>query len=298
MMETGRRPILQGEYKLVKVLERFDYSTLYLAVSIHNPDRKFTIKQVRLEGFESLEERNETMKYFREVASPYVELMHPGLTTLKDFFYENEAEYIVFEHVPGHRLSEVMAMRNRPFTETQAVDVAMKICEVMDWLHTQPTPLYFADLNPANVLVMQRGKIKLTDFGLGKVLAPRAPEEPRLGTRGYAPPEQCGPDAVISRTNDIYALGALMHHMVTGQDPTKQPGVFAPICDVNPAISEDFAAIVATATHPDPSRRYVDVKDLVADLKALAPERRSASQGSAGFFQRLREMLRRPFVAA
>lgn len=297
-MDPARKPILQGEYKLLKVLERFDYSTLYLAASLHNPDRKFVVKQVRLEGFQGVEDRRETMEYFRSIATPYHELLHPGLTTLKDYFYENESEYIVFEHVPGHRLAEVMAMRNRPFTEPQAVDLALKIAAILDWMHNHNPPLYFADLNPNNVIVMQRGVVRLTDFGLGKVLAPRGPDEPRLGTRGYAPPEQCGSDAIIGRTSDIYALGALMHQLVTGHDPTAQPGIFAPLADAAPSVSEDFASIVSVATHPDPEKRYLDIRDMVADLKALAPEKRGAAEAKGSFLQRLLEAVKKPFVPA
>ena len=51
----------------------------------------------------------------------------PGLTTLRDYFYENGSEYVVFDYIQGYRLGEVMALRHRPFLEAQAVDVAVKI---------------------------------------------------------------------------------------------------------------------------------------------------------------------------
>lgn len=295
-MEPERKPILQGEYKLVKILECYDYSNLYLAVSLHSSERKYAIKEVRVEGGQGSDAHREIMDYFRTVAAPYVEVQHPGLTTLKDYFFENGAEYVVFDYVPGHRLGEVMSMRNRPFLESQAIDVAVKTAVILDWMHNHRPPLYFADLNPNNVLLTQRGDVILTDFGLGRLLAPRSPEEPRLGTRGYAPPEQCGPEAVIGRSNDVYALGVLMHQMVTGHDPMVQPGVLAPCAQVNPAISEDFANIVRVATDVDPAQRYLEMKDMLAHLKALSPRRLRPLKEEGGFLERLCRTLARPFT--
>ncbi|HXE71620.1 MAG TPA: serine/threonine-protein kinase, partial [Candidatus Nitrosotenuis sp.] len=297
MLETHRRPILQGDYKLVRILERLDYSTVFLAVSLHNPARRFAIKRVQVE-FESELEMKETLKAFRAQALRYAELDHPGLALLHDFFYENGCEYIVWEYVPGHRLSEVMEMRNRPFTEAQALDIAIRLAESLAWLHSLKPPVYFADLNPHNVILMPRGKVKMTDYGLGKLLARRDKRQPRLGTLGYAPPEQHGKEARIGRTNDIYALGVLMHHLVTGRDPGTSPGVFPPIHDLNPAISEDFQIIVSNATHPDPNQRYHDMKYMLADLQAICPARRAARQRQASFLKRLGQVLVRPFVAA
>jgi len=296
--ERERKPILQGEYKLVKLLECYDYSNLYLAVSLHSLDRKFAIKEVRIDDGQGSETHRQVMDYFRQVAAPYVEVQHPGLTTLRDYFYENGSEYVVFDFIQGYRLGEVMALRRRPFLEGQAVDVAVKIGVILDWMHNRRPPLYFADLNPANVLLTARGDVVLTDFGLGRLLAPHRPEEPRLGTRGYAPPEQCGSEAVITRTNDIYTLGVLMHQMVTGWDPTLRPGELPACRQMNPAISEDFAAIVQKATAPDSAQRYLDVVEMLVHLKSLAPKRLGLPQEKAGFLERLCKTLARPFTDA
>ncbi len=294
--ERERRPILQGEYKLVKLLECYDYSNLFLAVSLHSLDRKFAIKEVRIDGSPGSETHRQIMKYFRQVAAPYVEVQHPGLTTLRDYFYENGSEYVVFDYIQGYRLGEVMALRHRPFLEAQAVDVAVKIGVILDWMHNRRPPLYFADLNPANVLLTPRGDVVLTDFGLGRLLAPHAPDEPRLGTRGYAPPEQCGSEAVVTRTNDIYTLGVLMHQMVTGHDPTIRPGELAPCRGANHSISEDLEAIVKKATHPDPAQRYLDVVEMLVHLKALAPKKLGTPENRTGFLERLCKVLARPFT--
>ncbi len=294
--ERERKPILQGEYKLIKLLECYDYSNLYLAVSLHSLDRKFAIKEVRIDAGQGSETHRQVMEYFRQVAAPYVEVQHPGLTTLRDYFFENGSEYVVFDYIQGYRLGEVMALRHRPFLEGQAVDVAVKIGVILDWMHNRRPPLYFADLNPANVLLTARGDVVLTDFGLGRLLAPHHPEEPRLGTRGYAPPEQCGSEAVITRTNDIYTLGVLMHQMVTGCDPTLKPGELPPCRQINPAISEDFAAIVQKATHLDPAQRYLDVVEMLVHLKSLAPKRLGVPKEQGGFLERVCKVLARPFT--
>ena len=292
-----RKPILQGEYKLLKELECFEDSTLFLACSLHNSERRYAVKEVPVEGGQSSDAHREVMDYFRQVATPYVEVQHAGLTTLKDYFFENEAEYVVFDYVPGHRLAEVMALRARPFLECQAVDVILKMATILDWMHSHRPPLYFADLNPNNVLMTPRGEVILTDFGLGRLLAPRKPGEPRLGTLGYAPPEQFGHAAVISRTNDVYALGVLMHQMVTGVDPTIRPGVFAPVRELNPFVSEDYAEVVAMATQADPTQRFAEAMEISARLKGLAPRRASLrAEPKGNLLDRLRKVLTRPFT--
>lgn len=104
--------------------------------------------------------------------------------------------------------------------------------------------------------------MKLIDFGIARHFKPgQSKDTQAFGTMGYAPPEQHGKGQTDVRS-DIYALGATLHHLVTGQDPSDNPFTFAPVRRLNPAVSSTFEAAIAKAVDMKPDQRWQNMEQM------------------------------------
>ncbi|MBQ7529981.1 protein kinase, partial [bacterium] len=191
-MAEKRLPILQGEYKLLQVMETLEDSKIYKSQSVVHSERLFAIREFKLEGYEAPEKRAVVSAYFQPIALGYMDFVSPSLTSLRNFFIENGHIYFVFDYIPGRRLSKCLRERHRPFTENEALDIAYKIAVALDELHSCSPIKFMADVCLGNVILITNGNVALTDFGLGKLLLQLPEEAPRMGTVGYAAPEQYG----------------------------------------------------------------------------------------------------------
>lgn len=272
-MAEERRPILQGEYKLVSVLETVGDSIIYRSQSVSHSERVYAIREFKLEGYEAPEKRAMVSSYFQPIAQGYMDFIDPCLTSLRDFFIENGYIYFVFDYIPGRRLSEYFRARQRPFPENLALDIAYKVAKALETLHTCKPVKFFADMSMSNIILASNGYAMLTDYGLGKLLVELPVDAPRMGTIGYAAPEQYGLAGIVSQSTDIYGLGVLMHQMVTYIDPVDHPGKLAPIAEVNPAISDEYIKIVRMATRTDPKKRFLSAADMAAAIRSITPGR-------------------------
>ena len=272
-MAEKRRPVLQGEYKLVSVLETVGDSIIYRSQSVSHSERVYAIREFKLEGYEAPEKRAMVSSYFQPIAQGYMDFIDPCLTSLRDFFILNGYIYFVFDYVPGRRLSEYFRARQRPFPENLALDIAYKVAKALETLHSSKPVKFFADMSMSNIILASNGYAMLTDYGLGKLLVDLPVDAPRMGTIGYAAPEQYGLAGIVSQSTDIYGLGVLMHQMVTYIDPVDHPGKLAPIADVNPAISDEYIKIVRTATRTDPKKRFLSAADMAAAIRSISPDR-------------------------
>src|SRR5205823_5873910 len=140
-----------------------------------------------------------------------------------------------------------------------------QVLSALDYMGSQNPQIIHRDIKPANIIVDTVNRAWLVDFGVasqrfrpgstGALQVGQAQSTP-LGTPGYAPPEQfAGNETVLS---DLYALGATMHHLLTGRDPRqfidpKQLWVYPPPRQLNPRLSERTARIVQRATQKDPA---------------------------------------------
>ena len=286
------KPILQGEYKLQKILQKLPYSSVYLATSLHNPAKRWAVKEVSL-NFDKPEEKKEMFLQFEKTARKYIALEHPLIVPLEDCFYENNFEYIIFEFIPGHRLQEIMDLRTKPFNEYQVMDLAWQIGNALDFLHSRE--IVFHDLNPSNIVITPDGSIKLTDYGLGKMLAKPEPGQPKWGSLGYGPPEQMGPDAIITPACDIYALGVVMHQLLTFWDPSLSKGVIPPVRKLNAEASEQIENIILSCTYNDPALRYASIRVCLKDLQKLMKIKPVVETPKETWLQKLARDISKPF---
>jgi serine/threonine-protein kinase len=130
------------------------------------------------------------------------------------------------------------------------------LCNVLEYLHGRSPPVVFRDLKPGNVMLTPTSEVKLIDFGIARFFKPgQARDTVNLGTPGYAAPEQYGSLSQTDPRSDIYGLGALLHQMVTGHDPTTTPFNLPPPRQLNPRISPRIEATIQQALQAEPSQR-------------------------------------------
>jgi CheY-like chemotaxis protein len=203
-------------------------------------------------------------------------LTHPNVVTVYDAGEEDDELYIAMQLVEGQDLAAVLRTegRLRPF---RALDVSRQVAAALDAAHA--AGLVHRDVKPANVLLDGR-KAYLTDFGLtkGPEAGPTKVGEV-VGTVHYAAPEQIEGGAVDSRA-DVYALGCLLFHLLSGQVPYPRDSevavMYAHVQDPPPRLSEvlegmppPLDAVLARAMAKDPARRFHTCEELVAAARAM-----------------------------
>lgn len=197
------------------------------------------------------------------------ELRHPALPMLLDYMETKESMYLVMEYIEGLNLEEYIE-RYGPIEEEQAISWAVEIAEVLLFLHTRGEPVIYQDLKPSNVMIDTDGKIRLIDFGSAFLKHQENQEEYiYTGTYGYAAPEQFEKRAweCVDERSDIYALGATLHHMLTGNNPSKPPFILGPLRFYNGALSGELEKIVSKATMTQKERRYANLQEMKNALK-------------------------------
>lgn len=159
-------------------------------------------------------------RFIRE-AKLLAAMNHPGIATIHDVVDEQSNSYLIMEYIPGETLDERLARGAISFKETLAI--ACQIAQALVAAHEQR--ITHRDLKPANIKLLPDGRIKVLDFGLGKITAQQPSEQATLtqpgrimGTTAYMSPEQARGIAVDERS-DIWSFGCIVYEMLTGTLP-------------------------------------------------------------------------------
>lgn len=269
----GPAPLLQqghtlrdGRYVIRRLLGQGGMGAVYQAADAQT-QKWCAVKQMQDILINDPVQRQEALIAFDREATMLQQLYHVGIPEFYDHFSEGNAHYIVMEYIDGHDLEEVLALNGGQLPEEQVVRYAMQICDVLVYLHGhRPVPIIYRDLKPANVILAADGRrIVLTDFGIARFFAPTFTTGTRIGTPGYAPPEQH--QGRVEPRSDLYALAAAMHHLLTGRDPQSDPFNFPRVSQLVPGISVWLDEIIAINLRQEPSERYDSATQLKEDLK-------------------------------
>lgn len=203
-------------------------------------------------------------------------LSHPGIVTVHDFGESGGFCYLIMEYVDGVNLRQ--AMRAGRFTPEQALGIVPVMCDALQYAHSQG--VLHRDIKPENILIDARGRVKIVDFGIAKILDEKGGDSlllthsgARLGTAPYMAPEQIEKPASVDHRADIYSLGVVFYEMLTGELPL---GRFAAPSEKS-AVSGGMDEVVFRALAKEREHRQQsagEFKTQIEDMAALPPQAR------------------------
>ena len=233
-LKTGE--ILRQRYKVLKQIGQGGFGAVYKAEDQELGQRLLAVKEMGQQHL-SPQELSAGVEAFKHEALMLAGLRHEHLPRIYDHFMENERWYLVMDYIEGETLEERFAKsRDGSLPLMMALKIALQLCDVLDYLHTRKPPIIFRDLKPANVILTLQDDVFLIDFGIARHFKPgQARDTIAFGSPGYAAPEQYGKTQTTPRA-DIYSLGALLHQMLSGVDPSLSPFRFASLTGHDPAL--------------------------------------------------------------
>jgi eukaryotic-like serine/threonine-protein kinase len=231
------------------------------------------------------------------------QISHPSIIALHDMGVDDASEtpYLVMEFIDGQPLDKVLEKGSLPVPKACAwaaeVATALAVAHRKGVIH--------GDVKPANILITDDNRIKLTDFGMARLASRESKDTPLLGTPAYWCPEQIVGKPQDARS-DIFSLGVVMYEMVTGQRPFDSDSLQGicsrimsstplPPSHANPSVPEAFNDVVASCLTKDPAHRCASADALADKLYPLArrtPVPAVASPQPATLRNRVGQLLR------
>lgn len=262
----------QGRYQIRDHLGQGGMGTVYLAEDLHLSGRFVAIK-------ENTDAAREVQVQFEREAITLARLSHPNLPRVTDHFVEPSGrQYLVMDYVQGDDLRQLLQEHAAPFPEKVVLAWIEQVMDALDYMHhwvdpitKKPAPIVHRDIKPGNIKQTPDGRIVLVDFGLAKSgeTTVETLQGARAVTPGYSPIEQY--TGGTSTRSDIYALGATLYTLTTGQRPLEAPtlaaGTTLPLPrKLNPALSRITERVILRAMQLQPAERYSSVREMRAAL--------------------------------
>src|SRR5258708_1406817 len=268
--ELPEPTLVANRYQLVSRIGQGGMGAVYKASDTNFNDRPVAIKEMSSAGL-SPSRLQEAEDAFTREAHLLAGLLHPNLPRIYDHFTENDRSYLVMDFIEGQTLEEYLEESGGSILPLPKVLTwAEQLCDVLSYLHTQQPPVIFRDLKPSNVMLSKSGHLFLIDFGIARIFKPgKQHDTVALGSPGYAAPEQYG-KAQSTPRSDLYSLGALLHYLLTGVDPSDQPFFFRPASQLNTAIHPELDALLLKMLDMDAQQRPASAQDVLAELSRCA----------------------------
>jgi capsular polysaccharide biosynthesis protein/tRNA A-37 threonylcarbamoyl transferase component Bud32 len=215
---------------------------------------------------------------FAVEAETLAKLNHPGIVTIYDFGQTNGLFYLVMEFVDGVTLRRLLEARR--ISPREALAIVPQICDALQYAHDQG--IVHRDIKPENILLDRRGRLKVADFGLAKLVGAANGSAPEvnlaaaatlrteagkvMGTPTYMAPEQAEEPAAVDHRADIYALGVVFYQMLTGELPGKPLQPPSQKVQIDVRLDE----VVLHALEQEPQRRYQQASQVKTALETIA----------------------------
>ena len=259
---------LQGmlpQYEITALIGRGGMGAVYRGMQL-TLDRAVAIKILP----PGLDETDATYsERFRNEALAMAKLNHPGIVAVYDFgSTSNGMLYIVLQFVDGTDVAQMMAKQGR-LPAAHAMSITAHVCDALKYAHERG--IVHRDIKPANIMVGYDGVVKVADFGLAKMSkggdsTGMTQSGLAMGTMHYIAPEALTLGVAVDHRADIYAMGVMLYHMLTGGLPQ---GMFELPSQQVPGLDPRYDGIISRALRNDRALRYQTVVELRRELDAI-----------------------------
>jgi WD40 repeat protein/predicted Ser/Thr protein kinase len=267
-----RAPRSFGDYELLEEIARGGMGIVYKARQ-QSLDRIVAVKMLPFGPLSS----PKIVQRFRTEASAAASLQHPNIVAIHEVGVHQDQHYFAMDYVEGPSLATLV--KNQSLPARRAARYVKTLAEAIEYAHQRG--ILHRDLKPSNILIDQNDQPRVTDFGLAKRLEHDSEltlSGQLLGSPNYMPPEQAARKrGQVGKRSDIYSLGAILYHLLTGRAPfhgetltdtlhqvlTDEP--LAPRV-LSPTLPADLETICLRCLEKQPERRYVSAQELADEL--------------------------------
>ena len=213
---------------------------------------------------------------FAREARALAKLNHPNIVSVFDFGQSGGHCWILMEFVDGTNLRELL--RTKTLQPREALGIVPKVCDALQYAHDEG--IVHRDIKPENILLDKKGRVKIADFGLAKLVGKDASEFSltatgmTLGTPRYMAPEQFDKPQEVDHRADIYSLGVVLYEMLTGEVPMGRFSLPSATIGVDVRLDE----IVLRTLEKEPSRRYQHVSEVKTQVETVTGQPKPASK--------------------
>ncbi len=263
---------LDGRYKVESLVGEGGMADVYRGVDL-SASRVVAIKVLK----EEYRDNNEVVRRFLNEGRAISVLDHPNIVKVYDISVTDKVYYIVMEYIDGITLKEYIEQRGEPLTYREAVHFTSQTLLALQHAHVKG--IVHRDIKPQNIMIMEDGSIRVTDFGIARMARSEVHTDgdQAIGSVHYISPEQAQ-GAQTDQRADIYSLGIMMYEMLTGRLPFEDENAVAiavkqisdsapPITKVNPSVPKGIAEIAQKAINKNPTDRYNDALDMLRDIE-------------------------------
>jgi WD40 repeat protein/tRNA A-37 threonylcarbamoyl transferase component Bud32 len=260
-----------GDYEILTEIAHGGMGTVYKARQL-SLNRIVAIKMIRFEHL-ALES---VIKRFHLEAVAAAGLQHPNIVGIHEVGEREGLHFFSMDYVEGRSLAQMV--QHQALAPAKAASYLLQIAAAIQYAHDRG--ILHRDLKPSNVLVDANDNVRVTDFGLAKVLEQDSDltlSGAVIGTPSYMPPEQVAGKAQADVRSDVYSLGAMLYTLLVGTPPFKGESSVAilqqvlekepvPLRVLNSRIPKDLETVCLKCLEKNPSRRYASAREFAAEL--------------------------------
>ncbi len=244
-----------GKFEVKEIIGSGGQGIAYLSSTLNKEGQpeSIVIKEFMLPIYVDRRARSQAIERFENEAQVLSGLDNDSIVKLKDHFIEDHRAYLVLEHINGQSLRKLVEQRyaqdDTGLDEETLRDLAAQMCDILSYLHEQATPLVHRDFAPDNLILDASGKLKLIDFNVVHLSGTQKTSATIVGKHAYMPPEQFAGRPCPQ--SDIYALGASIYYLLTGEDPEPFSQLTLPptILDRRGNLSRRWQEIISACTN-------------------------------------------------
>ena len=261
--------LLDNRYEILEVIGTGGMAVVYKA-RCHRLNRLVAIKIMKDENLQD----EDFCRRFRAEGQAVGMLSHPNIVSVYDVSTSGDADYIVMELIDGISLKQYMEKKG-VLNWKETLHFATQIAKALEHAHSRG--LVHRDIKPHNVMVLKNGAVRVTDFGIARVMSnSNTLTKETLGSVHYISPEQAK-GAQVDNRSDLYSLGVVMYEMITGRTPFdgESPvsvaiqhiagGAVKPSV-INPNVPKGLEQIIMKAMAHDLKSRYTSATAMLADM--------------------------------